>query len=450
MDPYSQVDTAWAAVWSQRRVEQVAKSKQSKWQKIVDHVAMQIMRDAQVPPARVAATDAAKDKLDDIKKQAADAQLANIKMQQDAMTAALKAKDDLLKKLTQTYPQPGYNSYHGGGGGGGAYGPSFGFNSGVVSGGNGSAGGSSGSSPAGTSGGGGGGLWGPPPSGSSAPTYTQAAIPPPPPASPVKKPIVSNGMNGFSEKGEPDEWDMAVGEVFGYRWWKLQVPKCAVGYIDAADVPITSTGLLGQNGYLWMPGKQEAKCTRSAYGSLSWDELIDQNAPAKHEPPEARVSCGCGFWAYFDKMLDVSQHFSNLNKEVPFDSAGFIELPVFGVVKGSGRVIIGEKGFRSQYAEVVGLALPDIVTKQLGWFLSSSSPSNFGRDQRGNMYHANWTAAPASFGRQPVAIQPCSSTETKARLATIEALLTDGYQCARVFSDTGALTKYFPPDKNYA
>lgn len=288
------------------------------------------------------------------------------------------------------------------------------------------------------------------PGGAGSPVYTPA------PAKPVVK---SNGMDGFSEKGEPDEWDMAIGEVYGYRWWQISLPAHVAGFLGVDDVPIESPGLVGQNGHLWQPGKHEAKCTRS--GGQSWEELIV--GQITHMPPEARVACGCGFWAYFDPQLDVSSHFGNLNKDQPYQIGWTVQLAVFGVVKGTGRVIIGEKGFRSQYAEIVGLALPDFVKAQLGYYMVAGTYNNGHYSfTHGNGSHSTFNAmrsqAPASFslvrpnlyGNGALQVVDASKTEVLARCATIEALLHDGYPDVKLFSDTDALTKYFPPDKNYA
>lgn len=284
--------------------------------------------------------------------------------------------------------------------------------------------------------------------------------------------IASSGMSGFSEKGEPDEWDMAVGEVYGYRWWKLNVDAKVAGVLkeDTRGVSPSVGILTGANGQEWHRDKNEAVCTAAYYNRLSF-----QTEPSSwHAPPEFRVPCGCGFWAYFDKNLRAESVFYSMTSSVPYMyGSSIVQVLAFGVIKGTGRVIIGDKGFRSQYAEIVGLALPPVSQRQLGlWISDSEYLYDHGTDIYGNPYTASANTVHKAFMQaggytspsypaQPATsenfrsesgymVSDCSEQERNARLATVEASMLQQYPGVKVFSDTETLVKYFPPDKNYA
>lgn len=244
--------------------------------------------------------------------------------------------------------------------------------------------------------------------------------------------ITSSGMAGFSESGAPREWDLAVGEIYGYRWWQIKVPAELAGFTGyGEDFRFTENPLTGANNQRWKPGRNEAVCT-NAYSKLpTWSDLLAGTDPCEHEPPEIRTACGCGFWAYFDKDLNVDSVISGLTGDNPQRSGTTVRLPVFGVIRGTGRVIIGTKGFRSQYAEIVGLCVSDRAKSQLRWWLVPA-------------LEETW------FGSSGAAvIRQASDSERLGRIAAIEAVLSVSYPGARIFCDQEALAKYFPPDKNY-
>ena len=289
----------------------------------------------------------------------------------------------------------------------------------------------------------------------------------------VNSGITSTGMNGFSESGSPDEWDMAIGEVYGYRWWKMAVPVELAGWMRASSVyrefEIQEHPLLGANSYYWTPGRQEAVCkVETAYPS--WPSLIQGVPPLKHEPPEVLEACGCGFWAYFDPMLEVDNVLGGFNGQVPARSGNAAYLPVFGVVKGTGRVIIGEKGFRSQFAEIVGLCVADSTKNFLKWKFSQANPAfRDDYDQSyylraalkgslgyfGNSYASMWSGGGSGRlysydSRQPEEyIVQASDSERLSRYASVEHILSEAYPGARVFCDQYDMVRYFPPDPNY-
>lgn len=282
----------------------------------------------------------------------------------------------------------------------------------------------------------------------------------------VNSGITSTGMNGFSESGSPGEWDMAIGEVYGYRWWKLSVPAQLAGWNDPLSAyrehVTQARPLMGANNHFWSPGKQEAGCTASN-SYPSWNHLLLGQQPLVHEPPEVREPCGCGFWAYFDPMLEVENVLGGFNGQVPTRSGNSVYLPVFGVVKGTGRVIIGEKGFRSQYAEITGLCVSDSAKNFLKWnFIKERGIRTDDRDYylrnalRG-MYASSGSAWNVGSGyslysydsRTPENVEQAPEEERLYRYAAVEHLLSEAYPGVKVFCDQADMVKYFPPDPNY-
>lgn len=286
----------------------------------------------------------------------------------------------------------------------------------------------------------------------------------------VNSGITSTGMNGFSESGSPGEWDMAIGEVYGYRWWKLSVPARLAGWNGLLPAyrehAMQEHPLMGANNHFWSPGKQEAGCTASN-SYPSWDHLLRGQKPLVHEPPEVREPCGCGFWAYFDPMLEVENVLGGFNGQVPTRSGNSAYLPVFGVVKGTGRVIIGEKGFRSQYAEIIGLCVSDSAKKFLKWDFTEGRGDS--ADDWDNTYYLRkalrgmYTSGGGMRGvtsgssyryysydsRTPEQVKQAPEEERLYRYATVEHLLSESYPGAKVFCDQADMVKYFPPDPNY-
>lgn len=276
----------------------------------------------------------------------------------------------------------------------------------------------------------------------------------------VTSKIPTTGMPGFSESGQPDEWDLSIGEITGYRWWKIRVPARFAGYLSAPDMPLEGIKLIGQNNHVWEPGRIEAKCTASRrVPMVTWDDLLEGREPVpppEHEPPEIRVSCGCGFWAYFNPNEDCANHFSNLTGDKPNRThSAVVELPILGVIKGNGRVIVGERGFRSQYAEVAGLCIPDFVATQLSWFTTSRENVGVNRHLdsiRSTTFYRAAMGAPGWYYDEDVV--PTETTrvpngELLTRLSALEAALGDTYPDARIFSSQRALAGYFPPDASY-
>lgn len=255
----------------------------------------------------------------------------------------------------------------------------------------------------------------------------------------IDKPIPFSGFAGYSEKGAPEDWDMAMGEVFGYRWWYLVVPPEMVGYLGYVAKPsaVRQTYILyGANNQSWMDGRMEAVCTKT--NTKLFSGIMDRST-FTHKPPETREACGCGFWAYFNEGMRVDEVLAmKFADNTPSIFSYGAAIPVFGVVKGTGRVIIGEKGFRSQYAEIIGLCIPPVSVRQLGWWLTPGDGSF------GQVYEPGWSDAFPSHR------QECTPAEHEVRLASVETVIAQNYPSAKLFTDQKLLTQYFPPDKNYS
>ena len=114
------------------------------------------------------------------------------------------------------------------------------------------------------------------------------------PPKPSALPITSTGIQGYSERGMPEDWDTAMGEVLGYRWWYLVLPPELTGYIGCTPRLVTPDKfpgtLYGANNQAWSDGRLEAVCTYTRYPAMGRMHVI-------HQPPETREACGCGYWA---------------------------------------------------------------------------------------------------------------------------------------------------------
>ena len=248
------------------------------------------------------------------------------------------------------------------------------------------------------------------------------------------KRIPYSGLPGYSERGAPEEWDTAMGQVYGYRWWYLPITPEMAGYLDCPP-RTTVTGrhlcvLNGAHNQEWEDGRMEATCTSES----PFYSFVMNKPPTIHKPPETRVACGCGFWGYFNQGLRVDEVLSFVDGYTPRLFSWAAAIPVFGVIKGTGRVIIGEKGFRCQYAEIMGLCIPQAAVQQLQWWIHyKESPTVLGPTHK-----------------QPPSFDKCSEAELVTRVSEIEGMLSARYPSAKIFTDQELLIRYFPPDKNYS
>lgn len=150
---------------------------------------------------------------------------------------------------------------------------------------------------------------------------------------------VGSGMTGFAESGQQD-FEFALGRVLGLRQWTLRGPDFRGDPLRADDDGWPVVLLTGATGYSWADGVLEAQCGngRSHPVPTGDDGGVDFSYSGGR--------CGCGFWAYWGT--------SELAGNSSFASSG--GLPVIGVIEGHGRVLLGERGFRSQRARITALA----------------------------------------------------------------------------------------------
>lgn len=147
-----------------------------------------------------------------------------------------------------------------------------------------------------------------------------------------RKSVTSTGMKGFQEEATPADWDLALGSVQGFRKWQVNL-NGAEG--EGAVVGSYSKDLL--NHTMLDDGRRVGTC--HAGGS---------NHPKEEVP--ADTGCGCGWWAYWSPEEARKHNGSSGDGKSTFS--------VTVGVEGTGRVVIGQKGFRSQYIRITGIA-PD-------------------------------------------------------------------------------------------
>lgn len=153
-------------------------------------------------------------------------------------------------------------------------------------------------------------------------------------SNPAPEPPDKKGPESFH--GLPFEF--AVGEVYGLRMWHMdKYGRLRARNWDGAPP--------------WRPGVNVARCVKrnAPMTHSSWSFPVDYTWTVVdnpgHEVPSD--SCSCGFYAYTDDLhAEVKSHARNG------------EEPVLGIIKGTGRTLIGTQGFRSEKAEIVAFRDP--------------------------------------------------------------------------------------------
>jgi hypothetical protein len=152
-----------------------------------------------------------------------------------------------------------------------------------------------------------------------------------------------------------DGFSLALGEVYGLRIWRMD----EYGRLRALHLP---------NVPAWRPGVNTAECRvdeankvapgwmppgyvamYAAGGIVVMPEVL-RPGPEHPAPDEG---CRCGFYAYTCPGPDLQYAHQD----------GF----VLGVIRGTGRTLIGAKGFRCEKAEIVALLEPTAEGAQAGW-----------------------------------------------------------------------------------
>lgn len=233
------------------------------------------------------------------------------------------------------------------------------------------------------------------------------------------------GFDGARAKGS-DDYEFAIGSVHGLRQWKLPFDSLLHTIMATDQQPCTEALwpagsqpplLAGVTGFTWPPGVVEARCKN----------FPDHEPPVEYDPAR-KGSCGCGFWGYW-KMADQTWH---------------DKLPVFGIMEGTGRVVIGSKGFRAQKARIIALVpafaidvatTPDPVPgPYYGSWQQQSSPYELAVPE----------LSPAGAGDREREVAE-SRQRADAWLGVIMELLGLMYPEARVFATLKGMLACVPP-----
>lgn len=242
-------------------------------------------------------------------------------------------------------------------------------------------------------------------------------------------------MDGFD--GAP----LVAGAALGYRWWTLRSPQLALDPgLTAVDwVPGLLQGVKGA----WEPGVNLAQC-QAAYTRTGRHEFRD----IPHD------ACGCGFWAYWEIQ--------------PHDMGRSGTLPVVGVVKATGQVTLGPRGFRAQKAEIIALHLPFRIEPELPPQRLARIPDYVQRALPGSsqvVTHRRFTGQVINYGtsyvpapfRDPPPPEPPSEKDIQAArdkaeawMAVIEDRLAVMYPGAEVCATLDLMKAKYPVKSEYA
>lgn len=162
-------------------------------------------------------------------------------------------------------------------------------------------------------------------------------------------------------------FDLSLGEVYGLRVWKVDsYGRLRARHIDSAKpwrpgvnvaecnggpqsmppdkiIDPEDRGRVGQSiDYEYALTPSGAKfIVRWTDGTVSSYDSIKFSKDATHEAPDEK--CKCGFYAYTETDHEEVKKQDGL---------------ILGVVKGTGRTLMGVRGFRSEKAEIVALLNP--------------------------------------------------------------------------------------------
>lgn len=222
------------------------------------------------------------------------------------------------------------------------------------------------------------------------------------------------GEPGFDERAEAD-W--APGTVRGIRYFSF----------SQLDSLAHSPVLIGAHGGRWHDGENTAAC---AYHP-------------EHVPPHVE-NCGCGFWAYWTRDAADKAYTGG-------DSA------VIGVVEGYGRTLLGDKGFRSAKARILGLACmfkpPEVKVGGSGAPPTLTARQRMLYDSTAGFSSA-FHAMGGSHGAQPtveLAARALAQAAEAAEMRIIETEVALGgeYPSARIYTSASILLRVFPPTTDY-
>lgn len=237
------------------------------------------------------------------------------------------------------------------------------------------------------------------------------------------------GMTGFAETGELDfEPGFDLKPVRGLRQWTLKSPDFRGDPLSADCGGWTVSPLTGMTGYAWADGVLEAYCG-NGYDHVPPVESVT-------EPRGSTVRDGCGFWAYWS-MTELAGNSS-------FSGSG--GLPVLGLIQGYGRVLLGERGFRSQRAQIVALAPAFSVQAEVTppWQQPGRSTNPYTYKNSNDPYLQ--FSEEHKREEETEEIRQRAQRHADAWMAVITDRLGEMYPSARVFATAAGLLASVPPE----
>jgi hypothetical protein len=138
--------------------------------------------------------------------------------------------------------------------------------------------------------------------------------------------------------------ELMVGAVYGYRWWRLG--------------PSGELFSPWRGPYAWERGLNEAQCLLNKRLLGGWRAGPSRwfgHTERVHDTPIPARECHCGFYGLWGIPIAAPGVIPMLWEIDPSTSGaghGFI----FGVVQGSGRLLLGTDGFRARWAQPVAVA----------------------------------------------------------------------------------------------
>ena len=231
--------------------------------------------------------------------------------------------------------------------------------------------------------------------------------------------------DGFSEEDGPP---LIAGFHTGYRWWAFPAPDLSCSPADADEWwdPDFRNRLTGMRG-TWEPGVNTAVCLGREGPYATGPEHDPETIPDG--------ACSCGYWAYWEL-----QH-----RRV--GSAG--DVPVCGVIKGSGRTRRGPLGFRCAKARILAVTLPDPVVPVIGEQPGSEWRTAFPDVREAGDGGRVVVAGKTGYDLDGPEIRAALS-HAAAWTAVIGDRIGQMYPGVRVFESVNAMRTVFPPDENYS
>lgn len=223
--------------------------------------------------------------------------------------------------------------------------------------------------------------------------------------------------DSFSRYGPAQpEPDLVIGDVTGYRWWTLPSPDLGISPAFA-DEHWPFAPLHGMRAP-WSPGINRAICL-SEYAR---HDLSTEPIPAEN--------CGCGFWAYWSP----GYHDVGTSPQ---------QLPVVGVISGTGRTLIGERGFRCAKAEIIAVYLPFVIQ-------AAPPPGDPWKRAgfRGDVMYYGYAPEMPKYP-DPAEMKAAADT-AEAWVAVIGDRIERMYPGVDVCETLDKLLAKYPPDPNYS